>query len=745
VRQVASLRRKWAASSAVIGFVLGLAFAGPAWGAVEIAEFDLPENSGGPITAGPEGALWFAPDGRLGRIGTDGKVKEFTVSGQTGYPQDIAAGPDGNLWISTSEAIDRVTTAGALTEFPLPSKNEVPGAIAAGADGNLWFTLWTPTHKVRGVEERTGAAFVVRITPSGEMTRFELPGPATGRNAAPAAIVAGPDGKVWFTDPALGRVGAVAATGAIAEYDLDVSPRGLTVGDDGNLWFSSSAGIGRISPAGEVREFPSRAGVASQIATGPEGNLWFLGSGFSVGRMTPSGQFSWFRLKAGGANTRDIATGDDGGIWVSTMSSPAKYITKNPLARITPGAPGIEVISTATTVRGGQVVLELACGGSVSGCTGSLKIGEGKRPIASSPYSLAPESTGAVTLLLPAPSRRLLARERFLREWVEVDAAGGVGDGSTVVLRRPRPLRGAPRPGLSLLMPLPEGYDGCCIALGWDGDFWLSGAVGRLTRVAPNGELSTFHIPAFERAPGALVAGPLRSMWFLERRPYVTVDRTPLLARVAADGTFSEIPLPSGADAQDLAVGAEGNLWITRTASRGGEVDRVTPAGKVTSFRTPGETGAIAAGPERSVWFTMAGTTIGRIGAGGELTKFDVPGRGFINDVTKGPDGNLWYTHWGRRGPPTIGRMTPSGRVTEFPLHKRGRPGGNPGTIIAGPDGNLWFTEHGPAGIGRITPGGKITRWRRGGAAAGSIAVGPEGNLWFASGQTGTIAVLDPR
>ncbi len=86
--------------------------------------------------------------------------------------------------------------------------------------------------------------------------------------------------------------------------------------------------------------------------------------------------------------------------------------------------------------------------------------------------------------------------------------------------------------------------------------------------------------------------------------------------------------------------------------------------------------------------------------------------------------------------------MTPSGQVAEFPLHKRGRPGGTPWTIIAGPDGNLWFTEYEPARIGRITPRGKITQWRRGGAAAGSIAVGPEGNLWFSSGQTETIAVL---
>jgi virginiamycin B lyase len=56
------------------------------------------------------------------------------------------------------------------------------------------------------------------------------------------------------------------------------------------------------------------------------------------------------------------------------------------------------------------------------------------------------------------------------------------------------------------------------------------------------------------------------------------------------------------------------------------------------------------------------------------------PGRG----ITTGPDGNLWYTT-GFAG--TIGRITPSGVATEFPLVTFG------GTfIVTGPDGNLWIT-----------------------------------------------------
>lgn len=45
-----------------------------------------------------------------------------------------------------------------------------------------------------------------------------------------------------------------------------------------------------------------------------------------------------------------------------------------------------------------------------------------------------------------------------------------------------------------------------------------------------------------------------------------------------------------------------------------------------------------------------------------------------------------------------IGRITPVGAITEYPLPTYSS---SPLAIAAGPDGNLWFTEYGK--IGRIT------------------------------------------
>ena len=57
----------------------------------------------------------------------------------------------------------------------------------------------------------------------------------------------------------------------------------------------------------------------------------------------------------------------------------------------------------------------------------------------------------------------------------------------------------------------------------------------------------------------------------------------------------------------------------------------------------------------------------------------------------------------------TIGRITPSGAITQFPISA---PGGDVRSIAAGPDNDLWFTGVGGNHIGLVgdgPPGAKIT------------------------------------
>ena len=80
----------------------------------------------------------------------------------------------------------------------------------------------------------------------------------------------------------------------------------------------------------------------------------------------------------------------------------------------------------------------------------------------------------------------------------------------------------------------------------------------------------------------------------------------------------------------------------------------------------------------------------------------------YLNGITAGPDGALWFTETVAETVGQIGRITTAGVVTEYPL-----PTVNslPAGITAGPDGALWFTEGGSNRIGRITTGGVITEY----------------------------------
>src|SRR5258707_8846691 len=90
----------------------------------------------GPVTAGPDGNVWFTSTLDSGLITPTGAVKTFP--GLTG---DITAGPDGNIWFDSGNppAIGRITPTGVITTFP-GGITGYPGYITAGPDGNLWFT-----------------------------------------------------------------------------------------------------------------------------------------------------------------------------------------------------------------------------------------------------------------------------------------------------------------------------------------------------------------------------------------------------------------------------------------------------------------------------------------------------------------------------------------------------------------------------------------------------------------------------
>ncbi len=70
-----------------------------------------------------------------------------------------------------------------------------------------------------------------------------------------------------------------------------------------------------------------------------------------------------------------------------------------------------------------------------------------------------------------------------------------------------------------------------------------------------------------------------------------------------------------------------------------------------------------------------------------------------VHDIAAGVDGNLWFTNSDFAFNVFVGRITPSGQVTTFPLPFGSVPRG----ITAGPDGAIWFANG--YDVGRINPG----------------------------------------
>ena len=171
----------------------------------------------------------------------------------------------------------------------------------------------------------------------------------------------------------------------------------------------------------------------------------------------------------------------------------------------------------------------------------------------------------------------------------------------------------------------------------------------------------------------------------------------------------------------------------------------VADAVQITEFALPAgsKPAYITRGPDGNMWFTDSGTNeIGRITMSGEVTEFGlgITPKASLAGIAAGPDGNLWFTE--REGH-KIGRITPAGAITEFSAGLTNNP--DIYGITAGPGGDMWFTETFNGHIGKIDPTtGMITEMPVPAGINTTILQGPDGNLWYTSIDKATINQMTP-
>jgi len=145
------------------------------------------------------------------------------------------------------------------------------------------------------------------------------------------SITTGPDGALWFPELNTARTAEVIARlstdGVLTEFLLPARCLifGITSGPDGAIWFTDVfSRVGRITTTGNVTFYPI-SDEADDIVTGPDGALWFTESGLNlIGRITTSGSLTEFVVPSAApplsnlpptSDPFGITAGSDGALW----------------------------------------------------------------------------------------------------------------------------------------------------------------------------------------------------------------------------------------------------------------------------------------------------------------------------------------------------------------------------------------------------------------------------------------------
>lgn len=291
-----------------------------------IERFPIPVayvESLGEITGSTEGGVWFTRYHEylnyVEHVAPNGDLNASYENLFAANPYDLTQGPDDSVWFISSEwfeadpgeemvRLGEASVTGGLSYPPTPQPNSAEGewtpmTLTEGPEGAMWLVEYA---------SKTGKVVFTRIATSGATSSFSIPtgeGEDVPEASSPAALVAGPEGDIWFVDDghnALGEnfVGRITPSGEVKEFPIpmaDSDPCAIAVSTEGTIWFEECAvsKIGRISPSGAVQEFdvpslnvPSRLGQLHSLARGPSGTMWFTTQlpEEGVGWISPSGE-----------------------------------------------------------------------------------------------------------------------------------------------------------------------------------------------------------------------------------------------------------------------------------------------------------------------------------------------------------------------------------------------------------------------------------------------------------------------
>ncbi len=176
------------------------------------------------------------------------------------------------------------------------------------------------------------------------------------------------------------------------------------------------------------------------------------------------------------------------------------------------------------------------------------------------------------------------------------------------------------------------------IAAGPDGNLWFTECLGsQIASINPTTHtITAYPTLSSNAAPLDIVAGPDGNLWFTE----TAADN---IGKITTGGTVTEYPVPtSGASPSGIVVGPDGALWFTEASN--GAVGRITTSGVIAEYPvgSAGSTDTLAVGGDGNLWVSINGF-LARVTPSGTATVYSNTTSDAITGMIEGADGNVYY------------------------------------------------------------------------------------------------------
>jgi len=300
------------------------------------------------------------------------RITEYALPAPADLPHDLIVGPDGRVVITgmmthRMYVLDPATGDFAIEPIPVQAAN--PRAVEIAADGTWWVLLGFPRKVARRAPDGTWTDWDIGMYPhsiglardgrvwfnghftkqpellasldpsTGTVTRHEVPTPIMpdGGSTIPYELRVGPDGAVWVTQLAGGRlVRFRPGAGEFGLYPLPApfsGPRRMDVDAAGRVWIPEYARnrLARFDPATERFDewelpVPDALPYVARLDEA-RGALW-IGTGAADALIRfdlPTERFTVYPLPTAGALVRHLDVDRrTGAVWLAYGASPSR-------------------------------------------------------------------------------------------------------------------------------------------------------------------------------------------------------------------------------------------------------------------------------------------------------------------------------------------------------------------------------------------------------------------------------------